>query len=139
MTNSLLVNASRALLSSTACDTAKSPALPKRWNCLCSRPWLVALDKKVNDWVRTRGKGADSRRSYMPTTVGVGYSLMPRIAPTRVPVGVRYSIASAPKSSRVVANDSFSDARGIGIRCHSPLTSEPRYSSNEEHQALPDL
>src|SRR5207302_743988 len=83
ITNSLLLRPSRASFSSTACDTAKSPALAMRWNCLCSSACPAARERKENDWVSSSGNGADSRRLYIPTTLGVGYSLIPSIAPAR--------------------------------------------------------
>ena len=55
-----------------------------RLNWRCSSPWPAALDRNVKDWVSTKANGADSSRSNMPTRVGVGYSLMPSIAATRV-------------------------------------------------------
>ncbi len=58
----------------------------------------------------------------MPTTLGVGYSLMPSMAPTRVCAGSRYSIASKPKSRRVVPRTSFKGARGSGTGRASPDT-----------------
>ncbi len=51
-----------------------------------------------------KAKGADSSESYIPTTLGVGYSLTPSMAPTRVVLGDRYSMASVPKNRRVVAS-----------------------------------
>ena len=43
-----------------------------------------ALVRNVNDCVSTKANGADNSRLYIPTTLGVGYSLMPSMAPTRV-------------------------------------------------------
>ena len=103
MTNSLLVSASRASFSSAAWDTAKSPALAMRLNCRCSSAWPLALLRKENDWVSTNDIGDDSSRSYIPATVGVGYSLMPRMAATRVSCADRHSMASVPKKSRAFA------------------------------------
>mgnify|MGYP001602403812 CR=1 FL=1 len=57
-------------------------------------------------------KRALNSRSSMPANVGVGYSLMPSMAPTRVPVGSRYSMVSPPKLSRVVAIAALSGPRG---------------------------
>jgi hypothetical protein len=69
----------------------------------------------------------------MPALVGVGYSLMPRNAPRRVCVGVRYSIASEPKNGRVVRSTSLIEARGRGTGRHSPFKSTPKYSRSEEN------
>ncbi|MDT4870592.1 hypothetical protein FQZ97_1056770 [compost metagenome] len=92
----------------------------------------VPLARKVKLCVSTKGKGAVSRALNMPGAVGVGYSLMPRKAPMRVWVPVRYSMASLPKKGRVVARTSLSGERGSGMRCHSPLTSRPWNSTREE-------
>ncbi|CKU61026.1 Uncharacterised protein [Mycobacterium tuberculosis] len=54
----------------------------------------LPLARKVKLWVSTKGNGAVSKASNMPGAVGVGYSLMPRKAPIRVWVPVRYSMAS---------------------------------------------
>src|SRR5712671_6099973 len=70
-------------------------------------------------------------------TLGVGYSLMPSIAPTRVAEGVRYSMVSVPKSRRVVARPSLNSPAGNGTRRHSPLISKARYSRSEERQLQP--
>ena len=60
----------------------------------------------------TNGNGAESSASNIPTCVGVGYSLIPRMAPERVPVGSRYSSASVPKETRDVASTSFNGRPG---------------------------
>jgi glutamate/tyrosine decarboxylase-like PLP-dependent enzyme len=57
----------------------------------------------------------------MPTCVGVGYSLMPSIAPALVRVGWRYSSTSVPKNIREVASTSLMGARGKGTSRTSPL------------------
>src|SRR5882672_6219117 len=98
----------------------------------------MAFVKKAKDCVSTKGNGADKSRLNIPTTLGVGYSLIPSIAPTRVAVGRRYSMASVPKNTRVVASTRLRGAFGNGERCHSPLMSIPRYSSNVEHQTFPN-
>jgi hypothetical protein len=49
----------------------------------------MAFVRKAKDCVSTNGNGADSSRLNIPTTLGVGYSLIPSIAPTRVAVGRR--------------------------------------------------
>src|ERR1700733_8583693 len=138
MTNSLLVSASSASLSSEAWERAKSPALVMRLNCLCSSDWPAAFDKNAKDCVRTKANGTDNRRLYIPTTLGVGYSLMPSIAPTRVAVGARYSMASVPKNRRVVASAWLSGPARSAQRCHSPLISNPRYSCSDEQQTFAD-
>src|SRR5713101_1268646 len=104
MTNSLLVSASSASLSSHACETAKSPAFAIRLNWRCSKAWLAPFVRNEKDCVSTKANGADRSRLYTPTTLGDEYSLMPSIAPTDVAVGERYSMASAPKNRREVAS-----------------------------------
>ena len=99
----------------------------------------MAFVRNEKDCVSTNANGADSSRLYIPTTLGVGYSLIPRIAPTYVAVGERYSMASVPNNRRVLANARLSGPLGSGERCHSPLISNPRYSSSDEHQTRPDL
>ena len=136
MANSLLVSASSASLSSAACDTAKSPALVIRLNCRCSSAWPVALVRNVNDCVSTKANGADSSRSYIPTTVGVGYSLMPSIAPTRVSVGDRYSMASVPKN-RARRGERLVE-RPARQRHSLPLAIDEQ-SEIFEHRRAPDL
>src|SRR5271154_2412472 len=96
----------------------------------------VDFGKKVKLWVSTKEYGAVNRRLNMPALVGVGYSLMPRNAPRRVCVGVRYSIASEPKKGRVVRSTSLIDARGKGTGRHSPFRSTPKYSRIEENCRL---
>src|SRR5260370_28558462 len=135
MTNSLLVNASSASLSSADWDTAKSPAFAVRLNCRCSSAWLVALVRNANDCVRTNEIGADSSWLYIPTVVGVGYSLIPSMAPTRVSVGDRYSMVSLPKSSRPVARIWLSGFRATGMGWLSPLIRRPRYSRRHKYHA----
>ena len=73
-----------------------------------------------------------SSRFTIPGDDGVGYSLMPMKAPNRVCVGVRYSTASGPNSSREVASTSDTGAPGSGHDCRSPLTSSPRNASSAE-------
>src|SRR5271156_3840366 len=139
MTNSLLVSASRASLSSAACETAKSPAFDMRLNWRCSSDCPADFDRKEKDCVATNETGADSSRLYIPTRLGVGYSLIPGMAATRVTVGKRYSMASVPNSNRDVASARLTASKVSGARCHSPLISNPRYSSSDEHQMFPDL
>src|SRR6516165_3565374 len=138
MTNSLLVSPSSAALSCSDCETAKSPALTMRKYCLCSSACPVARDRNAKDCVNTSGNGADSRPLYIPTTLGVGYSLTASMAPTRVASAVRYSMASVPNSSRLVTNTWLNGPLGKGTRRHSPLISSVRYSSSDEHQVLPE-
>ena len=97
----------------------------------------TALDRNVNDCVATSGKGTARSLSNIPTKQGVGYSLIPRIAATRVSVAPRYSIASWPNSRRVSAMASAIGPRGSGIRCGRPLISIARYSSKAENHPLP--
>src|SRR5438874_3095104 len=55
-----------------------------RWNCRCSSACPAARERKEKDCVSTSENGADSRRLNIPTTLGVGYSLIPSMAPARV-------------------------------------------------------
>ena len=132
ITNSLLVSASRASTSSSACESAKSPAFAIRICCRRKRPCPVALVRNVNDWVSTNGNGAERSPFNIPTTVGVGFSLIPSTAPKRVEVGRRYSITSLPKRSRVVQRRFAIGARGSGTRWNSPFTSSAKNSRSEE-------
>src|ERR1700735_5494989 len=137
MTNSLLVRASSASLSSAACVTAKSPAFTVRLNWRCSNAWPDDFAKNEKDCVATNANGIANSRLYMPTALGVGYSLMPSIPATLVPQGGRYSIASVPNSRREVASAQLTGPKGSGMRCHSQLTSNPKYSSSDEHGTSP--
>ena len=65
-----------------------------RWYCRDSKPCAVDFGRNAKLCVSTNGNGAVSNRFTIPTEVGVGYSLMPRNAPRRVSLAVRYSIAS---------------------------------------------
>src|SRR5882724_9453417 len=134
MQKSLLVSASKASINSPAWLTAKSPALAMRACWRCKSPCPVALFKKVKDCVRTYEKGADNKPSYIPTTVGVGYSLIPRTAPKCVRVAERYSRVSVPKSTRLVASTAFKGERGRGTRCDSPFKRSDKNSSREEYR-----
>ena len=57
----------------------------------------------------------------MPTCVGVGYSLIPSIAPRRVPMGSRYSSASVPKDTREVESTSLIGALGKRHLAYLPI------------------
>ncbi len=62
------------------------------------------FDRKVKDCVKYEGKWRRQQSVVEPNDVGVAYSLMPRMAATRMARGRRYSIASVPNSSREVAS-----------------------------------
>ena len=107
-----------------------------RLNCRCSNAWPADFDKNAKDCVSTNANGADSSRLYIPTALGVGYSLMPSIAPTRVRSGGRYSIASVPNSRRVVASTSIDGDRRQ--RHALPLAIDQQSQILEQRRA-PDL
>src|ERR1700674_4792025 len=132
MQKSLLVKASSASMSSSAWETAKSPAFAIRACWRCKSPCPVALFKKVKDWVSTKENGADNKPSYIPTTVGVGYSLIPSTAPKRVSGAERYSRDSPPKSTRLDARTAFKGERGNGTRSRSPFKRSDKNSSSVE-------
>jgi len=50
----------QGILQLPACVTARSPAFNIRGYWRCSSPCPLALVRKVKDWVRTKGNGADS-------------------------------------------------------------------------------
>ena len=87
--------------------------------------------------VSTNGNGAVSNRFKTPGEVGVGYSLMPMNAASRDSLGVRYSIASVPNSSRDVASTSATGAVGKAHAWRSPLTNRPKNSSSAERRTPP--
>ena len=97
MTNSLLVERIEGILELRGLRNREIPGVGHAIELALQQPCPVPCSEKVKDCVSTNENGAESRRLYMPTDVGVGYSLMPSIAPTRVSVGVRYSMASVPK------------------------------------------
>ena len=104
-----------------------------RLNWRCRSAWAAALVRNANDCVSTNGKGAERSASNIPTVVGVGYSLIPSIAPTRVVAGRRYCRVSVPKQTRDVASTSLIGARGSGTGRDSPLMRSPKKLRTPEH------
>ena len=97
------------------------------------QPLAGGFGKKCKGLRQHERNGADSSRLYMPTTVGVGYSLMPSIA---ADAGVARQCGIRSPRCRTAGAWSpgprLTGPRGSGTRCHSPLTSKPKYSSSDE-------
>ena len=73
------ISSSRASLSPSTCEAARSRA-ETIWFCFLSITARAAgLDRKANDWLATSGKRAESKPFQSPGRVVAGYSLMPNM------------------------------------------------------------
>ncbi len=78
-------------------DAARSRA-ESIWFCLRSITARAAvLERKVKDWLATKGKRADRSPFQRPGRVTAGYSFTPKMPAKRASAASRISRASRPK------------------------------------------